>query len=64
MAYNGSNRVGVEEKVIAPRSPWENPYVERLIGSPRREGLDHMIISNERHLDTVIREFLDCYHHH
>jgi transposase InsO family protein len=64
MAYNGSNRVGVEEKVIAPRSLWQNPYVERLIGSPRRECLDHVIISNERHLDTVIREFLDYYHHH
>jgi transposase InsO family protein len=56
--------LGVEEKVIAPRSPWQNPCVERLIGSLRRECLDHVIILNERHLDAVIREFLDYYHHH
>ena len=56
--------LGVEVKVIAPRSPWQNPYVERLIGSLRRECLDHVIILNERHLDAVIREFLDYYHHH
>ena len=42
--------MGVEEVVTAPRSPWQNPYVERLIGSVRRECLDHSIILNERHL--------------
>jgi len=56
--------LGVEEKVIAPRSPWQNLYVERLIGSLRRECLDHVIILNERHLHGVIREYLDYYHHH
>jgi transposase InsO family protein len=56
--------LGVEEKVIAPRSPWQNPYVERMIGSLRRECLDHVIILNERHLDEVMREYLDYYHHH
>jgi len=56
--------LGVEEKVIAPRSPWQNPYVERLIGSLRRECLDHVIILNERHLHGVIREYLDYYYHH
>ena len=40
--------MGVEEVVTAPRSPWQNPYVERLIGSVRRECLDHSIILNER----------------
>jgi transposase InsO family protein len=54
----------MEEKVIAPRSPWQNPCVERLIGSLRRECLDHVIILNERHLQGVIREYLDYYHHH
>jgi transposase InsO family protein len=56
--------LGMEAKVIAPRSPWQNPCAERLIGSLRRECLDHMIILNERHLHGVIREYLDYYHHH
>jgi transposase InsO family protein len=56
--------LGMQEKVIAPRSPWQNPYVERLIGSLRRECLDHVVILNERHLHGVIREYLDYYHHH
>ena len=42
--------MGITEIVTAPRSPWQNPYAERLIGSIRRECLDHMIILNERHL--------------
>ena len=50
--------MGVEEVVTAPRSPWQNPYVERLIGSVRRECLDHSIILNERHL----RRILGCCH--
>jgi transposase InsO family protein len=54
----------MEAKVIAPRSPWQNPGAERLIGSLRRECLDQVIIFNERHLHRVIREYLDYYHHH
>ena len=42
--------MGIKEVVTAPRSPWQNPYVERLIGSIRRECLDHIIIFNEHHL--------------
>jgi putative transposase len=42
--------MGIKEVVTAPRSPWPNPYVERLIGSIRRECLDHIIILNEHHL--------------
>jgi transposase InsO family protein len=38
--------MGIKEVVTAPRSPWQNPYVERLIGSIRRECLDHIIIFN------------------
>jgi putative transposase len=48
--------LGMEEKVIAPRSPWQNPCVERLIGSLRRECLDQVIILSERHFHRVIRE--------
>ena len=42
--------MGIAEVLTAPRSPWQNPYVERVIGSIRRECLDHLIIFNERHL--------------
>ena len=54
--------LGTTEKLIAPRSPWQSPYVERLIGSIRRECLDHFIILNERHLKTVLAEYLAYYH--
>ncbi len=55
--------LGMEETLIAPRSPWQNPYVERLIGTLRRECLDHVIVMNEPHLRRVIRDFLEYYHH-
>ena len=42
--------LGIDEVLIAPRSPWQNPYCERIIGSIRRECLDHVIVVNERHL--------------
>jgi putative transposase len=54
--------LGVEEVLIAPRSPWQNPYVERLIGSIRRECLDHMIVVNERHLKRILTDYFDYYH--
>jgi transposase InsO family protein len=56
--------LGMEEKVIAPRSLRQNPYAERLIGTLRRECLDQVIILNERHLNRVLREYVDCYHRH
>jgi transposase InsO family protein len=40
--------MGIEEVLAAPRSPWQNAYAERLIGSIRRECLDHVIVVNER----------------
>ena len=54
--------IGIEQVRIAPRSPWQNPYVERVIGSIRRECLDHVIIFNERHLRRVLKEYIDYYH--
>jgi transposase InsO family protein len=45
----------------APRSPWQNPYVERVIGSIRRECLDHIIVFNERHLRRVLRAYVAYY---
>ncbi len=54
--------MGAKEVVTAPRRPWQNPYVERLIGSVRRECLNHVIILNERHLRRVLVSYLDYYH--
>ena len=54
--------LSIEEVVIAPRSPWQKPYVERLIGSIRREVLAHMIILNERHLDRTLKAYVAYYH--
>jgi hypothetical protein len=54
--------MGITEVITAPRSPWQNPYVERLIGSIRRECLDHVIILNERHLRRVLSSYFQ-YHH-
>jgi putative transposase len=54
--------MGIEEVLIAPRSPWQNPYVERLIGSIRRDLLDHVIVLNEQHLTRLLTEYMACYH--
>ena len=66
MVRPSENRVqamGIEEIVTAPRSPWQNPCVERLIGSIRRECLDNIIIIiNERHLRGVLSSYFQ-YHH-
>jgi putative transposase len=55
------SNLGVEDVPTAPHSPWQNAYVERLIGSIRRECLDHVVILNEMHLRRVLREYLDYY---
>ncbi len=54
--------LGIEEVVTAPRSPWQSPFVERVIGSIRRECLDHVIIFNENHLRRILVSYLDYYH--
>ena len=53
--------MGITETITAPRSPWQNAYVERVIGSIRRECLDHIVIFNERHLRRVLSSYVDCY---
>jgi hypothetical protein len=45
-------RIG--EVLTAPHSPWQNPFVERLIGSVRRECLDHVLVLSERHLRRIL----------
>ena len=52
----------IKQVLISARSPWQNPYVERIIGSIRRECVDHTIIFNERHLRRVLREYFKYYH--
>ncbi len=54
--------MGIKEAVTAARSPWQSPYVERLIGSIRRECLNHIIVLNERHLRRILSSYLDYYH--
>jgi transposase InsO family protein len=54
--------MGIEEVVIAARSPWQNPYCERLIGSIRRECLDHLIVLHDRHLKRILSAYFDYYH--
>src|SRR5260370_14362640 len=49
--------LGMEGVITAPLSPWQNPYVERLIGSVRRECLDHVIVWNERSLRRTLRSY-------
>jgi putative transposase len=54
--------MGIKEVLTAPQSPWQNPYVERLIGSIRRECLDHVIVLHERHLQRLLTDYFAYYH--
>ncbi len=54
--------MGIEQVLSAPRSPWQNPFVERLIGTLRRDCLDHVIVLNERHLRRIVARYLHYYH--
>jgi len=55
--------LGIEEVLIAPRSPWQNPYCERLIGSIRRDCLDHVIVLHTRHLRRILSDYFGYYLH-
>ena len=52
----------IEQVVTAYRSPWQSPYVERIIGSIRRECLNHVIVLNEVHLRRILASYFDYYH--
>jgi putative transposase len=54
--------VGIEEVVTAPQSPWQNAYAERLVGSVRRECLNHVIVLGEKHLRRILIAYLSYYH--
>jgi len=55
------NAFGVKDVVTAPHAPWQNPFVERLIGSLRRECLDHVIVWNERARRRHLRQYVTDY---
>jgi putative transposase len=54
--------LGIREVGTAPRSPWQNAFVERLIGSIRRECLDHVVVLGRRHLRCRLKSYVDYYH--
>jgi putative transposase len=56
------DNLGIVEVHTAPRSPWQNPFVERVIGSIRRDCLDHVIVLNERHLLRILKSYFAYYH--
>ncbi len=53
--------MGIRDRPVAPRSPWQNGYVERVIGSIRQDLLDHVIVLSEGHLRRLLREYADYY---
>jgi transposase InsO family protein len=53
--------MGIRDKPLAPASPWQNGFAERLIGSIRRECLDHIIVSGEAHLRRILISYADYY---
>jgi transposase InsO family protein len=53
--------MGIRDRPISPRSPWQNGYSERLIGSIRRECLDHVVAFSERHLRHLLNSYQKCY---
>ena len=55
------NAMGIRDRPTSPRSPWQNGHVERVIGSIRRECLDHMIVLDEEHLRRVMRAYVNYY---
>jgi transposase InsO family protein len=59
---NQVQAMGIKQVLSAPRSPWQRAYIERLIGTIRRECLDHLIVFNERSLYRHLQGFLEYYH--
>ena len=54
--------MGIKQVLSAPRSPWQRAYIERLIGSIRRECLDHLIVFGERSLHRALTAYVSYYH--
>jgi transposase InsO family protein len=54
--------MGIKQVLSAPHSPWQRAYVERVTGMIRREGLDHLIVFNERSLHQILVSYFSYYH--
>jgi transposase InsO family protein len=59
--HEAADWLGIREVLTAPQSPWQNAYVERLIGSIRRECLDHVIVLNETGLRRTLKSYFAYY---
>src|SRR6202040_686625 len=59
--HTPTSRHGHPSKAIAPASPWQNGFAERLIGSIRRECLEHIIVSGEAHLRRILKSYARYY---
>jgi transposase InsO family protein len=57
----GFGSIGIRDRPTSARSPWQNGYAERLIGSIRRECVDHIIVVGERHLRHVLLSYMKYY---
>jgi len=55
-------RMRIDEILTAPHSPWQNPFAERLIGTVRRECLDHIVVRGERHRRRTLTAYFAYYH--
>jgi len=53
--------MGIKEVLTAPGSPWQNAYAERIIGSIRKECLNHVIVINDKHLRKILSPYFDYY---
>lgn len=60
---NRMKNMGIHVVLIAPRSPWQSPCVERVIGTSQRDLLDHLIVIGEEHLRRLLRKYIDEYYH-
>jgi len=61
-AFPDDSAPRIREVLTAPHSPWQNPFAERLIGSIRRECLDHVLVLSERHLRRLLASYFAYYH--
>ena len=52
----------MEQVLTAPHSPWQNPFVEKMLGSIRCECLDHVIVLDEHYLSRILRKYVNYYH--
>jgi putative transposase len=59
---NRMKSFGIEDVSIAPRSPWQNPFCERVIGSIRRECLNHLVVLSDRQLYRILTDYFEYYH--